>query len=136
MNEPHPLPDPELESLLGAFALDAVDPDEHARMERYVATDADAQRELSRFEDVLAALASADAAEPPPPPPTWLEAQLRPVGELRPRVAPPAAPAGTGPDATTIDAPSTEAPPLTLPADELGRRRRRRHSGCPGGCRW
>lgn len=138
MNEPHPLPDPELESLLGAFALDAVDPDEHARMERYVATDADAQRELSRFEDVLAALASADAAEPPPQLWSRLEAQLRPVGELRPRVAPPAAPgrAGPGPattttdttttDTTTTGAPSPEAPPIAPPADELGRRRRRR----------
>jgi anti-sigma-K factor RskA len=70
MNEPHdpapPISDEELHSLLGPYALDAVEPEEHEQVDAYLRRNSEARREITRFEDVLAALATAEASEPPP----------------------------------------------------------------------
>lgn len=129
MNEPHPLPDPELESLLGAFALDALDPDEHDRMSRYVEEHPDARRALTRFEDVLAALASADAAEPPPQLWARVEARLRPLHEMRPGHEPRSqagAPTPEDPPSAPV-APAAPVAPSAVEslAEAAGRRRAR-----------
>ncbi|ROS31304.1 anti-sigma factor [Cellulomonas sp. PhB150] len=55
----------DVRSLLGAYALDAVDDIERRAVERLVATDADAARELADLLAVAARLGSAVAAEPP-----------------------------------------------------------------------
>jgi anti-sigma-K factor RskA len=57
--------DDDVRALLGAYALDAVDDGERRAVERLVATDADAARELADLQAVAARLGSAVAAEPP-----------------------------------------------------------------------
>ncbi|MDM7831839.1 anti-sigma factor [Cellulomonas edaphi] len=56
----------DVRSLLGAYALDAVDDIERRAVERLVASDAEAARELADLQAVAARLGSAVAAEPPP----------------------------------------------------------------------
>jgi anti-sigma-K factor RskA len=56
----------ELRELLGAYALDATDDLERARVERFLAEDADAREELARYEDAIAALVTDDIAIEPP----------------------------------------------------------------------
>ncbi|MDQ0372864.1 anti-sigma factor [Cellulomonas humilata] len=55
----------DVRSLLGAYALDAVDPDERAAVERLVATDPSAAAELAQLTAVAATLGDAVAGEPP-----------------------------------------------------------------------
>jgi anti-sigma-K factor RskA len=57
--------DPELDELLGAFAADAVEDDERAEIEQYLARHDPARQEVARYTDVLAALADAEVEEPP-----------------------------------------------------------------------
>lgn len=123
MNEqtPNPgpaLPDPgsdaELDDLLGAYALDALDEDEQGRVDAYVSTHRQARLEVSRFEDVLAALASAEAAELPPQLWDRVQRQLDPAPTAADPPMPAAAPAAVIPAAVA-------APTVT--GDELARRR-------------
>ena len=123
MNEqtPNPgpaLPDPgsdaELDDLLGAYALDALDEDEQGRVDAYVSTHRQARLEVSRFEDVLAALASAEAAELPPQLWDRVQRQLDPA----PTAADPPMPAASP---TAVIPAAVAAPAVT--GDELARRR-------------
>lgn len=57
--------DTRLDDLLGAYALHALDAEEQTEIEQYLAANDGARREVARYEDVLAALASADVEEPP-----------------------------------------------------------------------
>ncbi len=57
----------ELEEMLAAYAVDATDDLERARVERFLAEDPDARRQLARYEDALAALVTDDIAVEPPP---------------------------------------------------------------------
>lgn len=63
--------DPELDSLLGAYALDALEPDERARVEEYVAHNARARDEVDEMRESAAALALAPAGTEAPPPAVW-----------------------------------------------------------------
>lgn len=123
MNEqtPNPgpaLPDPgsdaELDDLLGAYALDALDEDEQGRVDAYVSTHRQARLEVSRFEDVLAALASAEAAELPPQLWDRVQRQLDPAPTAADPPMPAAAPAAVTPAAVATPA---------ITGDELARRR-------------
>ncbi|MEZ0446261.1 anti-sigma factor [Cellulomonas sp. ICMP 17802] len=58
-------PDDDARSLLGAYTLDAVDPDERAAVERLVASDPEAAAELAQLSAVAAALGDAVAGDPP-----------------------------------------------------------------------
>lgn len=88
----HELTPGELDDLLGAYALDAVDEVEREQVERYLATNAEARVEVARYRETasMLAFAGADApsglwdsivasleADPPrlevPTPPTWAE---------------------------------------------------------------
>jgi uncharacterized protein (TIGR03083 family) len=55
----------EFQDLVGAYALDACDPDEAAAMDSYVAEHADAATEAERLRDVAAWLGAAGALHPP-----------------------------------------------------------------------
>ena len=134
MNEqtPNPgpaLPDPgsdaELDDLLGAYALDALDEDEHDRVDDYVSTHRQARLEVSRFEDVLAALASAEAAELPPQLWDRVQRQLDPAPTAADPPMPAATPAAVTPAAVAAPAATTPAPVATpaVTGDELARRR-------------
>jgi anti-sigma-K factor RskA len=62
--------EPELDALLGAYALDALDPDETRRVEEYLARNAQARAEVDELRETAASLAlapaaDADAAAPP-----------------------------------------------------------------------
>jgi anti-sigma-K factor RskA len=50
--------DPPVDDLLGAFALDAVEPEERARVERHLAVDPDARAEVDAMRETAAVLAS------------------------------------------------------------------------------
>ncbi len=54
----------ELQVLLGAFALDAVDPDERDQIERYLDTDPRARAEVESFREVASMLAMSGADAP------------------------------------------------------------------------
>jgi anti-sigma-K factor RskA len=56
----------ELIDMIGAYALDATDDLERARVERLLAEDPEARRELARYEDALAALVTDEIAVEPP----------------------------------------------------------------------
>jgi anti-sigma-K factor RskA len=59
--------DPELDALLGAYALDALEPDERVRVDEYIAGNAHARDEVDELRESAAALALApvdDAAAP------------------------------------------------------------------------
>lgn len=95
-------PDPELDALLGAYALDALDAGERARVDAYLEGNPSARAEVDDLRETAAALALAPVAganEPAPP-------------ELWDRIA------------STIAAEQTVAPA----DDELARRRARRTS--------
>ncbi len=57
--------DDDARSLLGAYALDAVDAEERAAVEHLVATDPAAAAELAELTAVAAALGDAVAGDPP-----------------------------------------------------------------------
>ncbi|GEL98502.1 anti-sigma factor [Cellulomonas terrae] len=113
--------DDDARSLLGAYALDAVDADERTAVERLVATDPSAAAELAELLAVAAALGDAVAAEPP----TTLRASvltaITDVPQLGPLTGPQRAAPVVGPDA------STALPPGVT---DLGSRRR------PSRTRW
>ena len=74
MNDPLKEPmanDPELDSLLGAYALDALEPDERARVEEYLARNARARNEVDEMRESAAALALAPAGTEAAPPAVW-----------------------------------------------------------------
>jgi uncharacterized protein (TIGR03083 family) len=61
-----PLDDPrELEELLGAYALDACDPEEAAAVERYLATAPEAAAEVARLRAAAAWIGATEAMAPP-----------------------------------------------------------------------
>ena len=69
MNEPT-TPDPELDALLGAYALDALDPDERARVDVYLERNPGARDEVDELRETAASLAlgaPADANDSAPP---------------------------------------------------------------------
>ncbi len=61
----HELSETEVEELLGAYALDACEPDETAAIEAVLARRPDLAREAERLSSVAAWLGAAEAAEPP-----------------------------------------------------------------------
>jgi len=62
-----PVNDPrELDELLGAYALDACDPDEAEAVEAYLARSADAAAEVARLRDAVAWVGATEAFAPPP----------------------------------------------------------------------
>jgi uncharacterized protein (TIGR03083 family) len=62
-----PLDDPrELDELLGAYALDACDPDEAEAVEAYLARSADAATEVAQLRDAAAWVGATEALAPPP----------------------------------------------------------------------
>ncbi|KQY22201.1 hypothetical protein ASD16_16375 [Cellulomonas sp. Root485] len=125
----------DVRSLLGAYALDAVDPDERAAVERLIATDPSAAAELAQLTAVAATLGDAVAGEPPAALRTSVLAAITDVPQLGPLAGParlrPGAPAGTGPlgSPAAVDAPDAStavAPEVT----HLAARRR------PSRTRW
>jgi len=69
-NRPGPN-DPELDALLGAYALDAVDPDERARVDEYLAVNPLARGEVDELRESAASLALAPVADLNAPPELW-----------------------------------------------------------------
>ena len=61
----HELSDVEVEELLGAYALDACEPDETAAIEAVLARRPDLAREAERLSSVAAWLGATEATEPP-----------------------------------------------------------------------
>ena len=61
----HGLSEAEVDELLGAYALDALDPDEVAAVEAVLARRPDLQREADRLSSVAAWLGATEATEPP-----------------------------------------------------------------------
>ena len=55
----------EFEDLIGAYALDACEPEEAAALDKFVATDARAAAEVERLREAAATLASIGARRPP-----------------------------------------------------------------------
>jgi len=117
----------DVRSLLGAYALDAVDPDERAAVERLIATDPSAAAELAQLTAVAATLGDAVAGEPPAALRTSVLAAITDVPQLGPLSGPARsrldAPAGTGPlgsSPAAVDAPDAStavAPEVTHLAD-------------------
>ena len=70
MNLPTPN-DPELDSLLGAYALDALDRDERLRVDTYVANNAGARAEVDELRESAASLALAPVDDLTAPPGLW-----------------------------------------------------------------
>jgi anti-sigma-K factor RskA len=115
----------EIDDLLGAYALDALDDDERAAVEARIARDPDARGEAERLSHAIEELVAAQAE--PPPPGLWdqIAAGLPPRADA-PDVSITAASSSTSP---TDDAlPSGEADPT----DELARRRARRSTTSNG----
>ena len=73
----------ELRELLGAFALDAVDPEERAQVEEFVLDDRDARVELHQLEHAVAWLGH---ASPRPSDAAWNAVRLEMARDLRPDV--------------------------------------------------
>jgi anti-sigma-K factor RskA len=65
--EPHP----ELDALLGAYVLDALDPDERAAVERYLDANPRARAEVDDLRETAAVLAAAPVADTTAPPELW-----------------------------------------------------------------
>jgi len=105
-------PDPELDALLGAYALDALDAGERARVDAYLEGNPSARAEVDELRETAAALALAPvaAANEPAPPELW--------GRIASTIA-----------AEQTAAEETAAEQTVAPADdELARRRARRTS--------
>jgi hypothetical protein len=66
-----PKRDPELDSLLGAYALDALDEDEKRAVEDYAARNPAAQAEIDELRETAGSLALAPADDPVAPPELW-----------------------------------------------------------------
>jgi hypothetical protein len=67
----NPAHDPELDALLGAYALDALDDDERARVEAYLAANPSARHELDELRESAASLALAPVDDVSAPPGLW-----------------------------------------------------------------
>jgi anti-sigma-K factor RskA len=63
--------DPELDTLLGAYALDALEPGERARVDAYLATNARARDEVDEMRESAASLALAPVDDLTAPPELW-----------------------------------------------------------------
>ena len=63
--------DPELDALLGAYALDALEPSERARVEVYIAANPRARDEVDELRESAAALALAPVDDVAAPPDLW-----------------------------------------------------------------
>ena len=72
--------------MLAAYALDATDDLERARIERFLAEDPEARQELARYEDAIAALVTDDIAVEPPAD-VWTGIAERVAATPRPVVA-------------------------------------------------
>ncbi len=94
----------ELDSLLGAYALDAIDPDDRARVDSYLERNEDARAEVDELRETAGSLALLPASSLDAPPELW-ERIAGEIAQERTRNAP--------------------APP-TSPGDELASRRARR----------
>lgn len=97
----------DVRSLLGAYALDAVDPDERAAVERLIATDPSAAAELAQLLAVAATLGDAVAGEPPAALRASVLAAIPGVPQLGPLTGPQALRPDTRP--TAPDLPPTRA---------------------------
>ena len=82
---------PELDALLGAYALDALDPDERAQVEEYLAVNPIARDEVDELRESAASLALAPVGDLEAPPELWdrisssIEDESRTVTPLRRR---------------------------------------------------
>jgi anti-sigma-K factor RskA len=63
--------DPELDALLGAYALDALDADERARVDAYIVTNVRARDEVDELRESAASLALAPVDDTTAPPELW-----------------------------------------------------------------
>ncbi|HEY9323759.1 MAG TPA: anti-sigma factor [Agromyces sp.] len=110
-----------LRDAVAAYALDAVDADERAAVERALAGDAELRGDADGFAETAALLASAtEAVEPPPGLKSRLMAQLDGLPQQSPDASAPAVPAAT-PAAPAPAAP--QAPREPGPAEHAARRR-------------
>jgi anti-sigma-K factor RskA len=82
LNRPSPS-DPELDALLGAYALDAVDPDERARVDEYLAVNPLARDEVDELRESAASLALAPVDDLTAPPALWDRISSRLADEPR-----------------------------------------------------
>jgi anti-sigma-K factor RskA len=113
MSTPDEPRDPdELRDLLGAFALGALDDEEHDKVEGYVLEDPEARAELHKLEHAVAWLGH---ASPRPSEESWEAVRAEMARDL-------------GETGTTSDTPSAPAPvePELAPVVDLGARRRAR----------
>jgi anti-sigma-K factor RskA len=69
LNSPHR--DPELDSLLGAYALDALDPAERERVEVYIGNNPEARNEVDELRESAASLALTPALDTSAPSELW-----------------------------------------------------------------
>jgi anti-sigma factor RsiW len=120
----------DIHSLVGAYAVDAVDDAERARFEAHLATCAECQAEV----DSLRGAASSVAALADTPPPASLKAALmRDIGSVRP-LPPLVADRDQDQSSGPAAAPGTDAP---VPGqDELHARRERRTGSRSAVTRW
>lgn len=77
--------DPELDALLGAYALDALEPDERARVDAYIAQNARARDEVDELRESAASLALAATDDTTAPPELWVRISRTIEGELASR---------------------------------------------------
>jgi anti-sigma-K factor RskA len=78
--------DPELDAMLGAYALDALDADERSRVEEYLAQNASAQSEVDEMRETAASLALSPSAgtDEAAPPELWQRISQSIAAEPRP----------------------------------------------------
>jgi anti-sigma-K factor RskA len=79
--------DPELDELLGAYAIHAVEPDDAVRLDAYVAAEPDARAELDRLRDTAAALGGGLTVGSAPPALPWERLQRELFGGDTPAAA-------------------------------------------------
>ena len=91
--------DDQLHDLIGAYAIDALDPDERATFEQHLTDCADCRQELAALSETLAQLSDDYAVEPPP---ALRDAVLSAVANLDST--------DTAPDGADADAPATPEP--------------------------
>lgn len=109
--------DDDARSLLGAYALDAVDADERAAVEQLVATDPEAAAELAQLTAVAATLGDAVAGEPPAALRASVLAAIADVPQLGPLAGPRHAVAPAAPASVLAGAPTS--PEGTAPSDAV-----------------
>lgn len=108
--------DPELDELLGAYALHALEADEAARLEAYVASEPTARDELDRLRDAAAALGAGLQSEEDPPLLPWARLRADLFGDDPDRVELPGSAAGD---------PAPAVPQAPAVVTRLDQRRRR-----------